>query len=566
MVCRFFSVTIFIMSLLSVAAPAHAERRMALVIGNGDYAVGPLDNPANDARLMAKSLVDVGFEVTHLENLGYRALQRSVVKFSRDLRAAGEDTVGMVFYAGHAVQANGENYLIPIDSDIEDALDLEIQTLEVSTLMRSLEAAGNRLNMVVLDACRNNPFKSMSRSSSRGLAKVDAPYGTLLAYSTAPGSVAADGIGQNSPYTSALAKALRQPGVPVEQIFKQVRINVMERTGNRQVPWESSSLTGDFFFSEAAPVVEAPAPVVAPTPTVPNQNAEIEFWKSIAAGSNPVLFRSYLEAYPNGLFRSLAEQRISMLESAAARQAEQEKENAQRAEAQAVWDQVKDSGNPALLQSIVDRYGDTLYAELARVQIASLNQTQRSAAPTPAQNDTEAENLFWQSIQNSTSKGDYEAYLAQYPNGSFASIASNRAENGYAPQVAALPPTSSDPYDGEWILHLESRSGASSYWVLKGLIWCAWGEEGESIVQIKNGTFETSVLSDRYNRAQVEGVFSDANQVSLKMTGIPKDTSIGRGLGEVTLTRVKDTRYEGTGILKADSDECKFEVSLRRSE
>lgn len=300
---------------------ARAERRLALVIGNAGYAVGPLANPANDAALIAQSLETADFEVTRHTDLGYRDLQRAVIRFARQLGASGDDTVGMVYYAGHAVQANGENYLIPIDADIRDTLDLEIQSLKMDTVMHSLEQAGNRLNMVVLDACRNNPFPSMNRAGTRGLAKIDAPYGTLLAYSTAPGDVAADGSGRNSPYTTALARVMRTPGLPVEQVFKQVRIAVMERTANRQVPWESSSLTGDFyFFPQAAPepsVAVAAAPAVA---SAPDQSAEVAFWNSVADSDDKIQLESYLNAFPEGLYAPLARAKIAALGKAPAAQ------------------------------------------------------------------------------------------------------------------------------------------------------------------------------------------------------------------------------------------------------
>ncbi|MBO6838783.1 MAG: caspase family protein, partial [Alphaproteobacteria bacterium] len=196
-----FWVVAFLCVFVSFHSPASGntpETRKALVIGNGAYGVSPLPNPINDAQAMTEALEMSGFDVTLATDLSYRDLQRAVVRFSREVRAAGEETVAMVYYAGHAVQANGENYLIPVDADIQDSLDLEIQSLRLSTVMQSLESAGNRLNLVVLDACRDNPFPSMSRSGSRGLAKVDAPYGPLLAYSTAPGDVAADGAGRNS--------------------------------------------------------------------------------------------------------------------------------------------------------------------------------------------------------------------------------------------------------------------------------------------------------------------------------------------------------------------------------
>ncbi len=350
-----------------ITSQALAERRLALVIGNSAYTTAPLENPARDAALMTETLQGAGFEVTHAQNLGYREMQRAVVDFGRDLRAAGEDTVGMVYYAGHAVQANGENYLVPIDADIRDALDLEIQTLETSTLMRSIESAGNRLNLIVLDACRNNPFKSLHRSGTRGLAKIEAPFGTLLAYSTAPGDVATDGTGKNSPYTAALARAIRTPGLAVEQVFKRVRIEVMERTGNAQVPWESSSLTGDFFFL---------APQAAAATQSSENAAEIAFWNAIAGETDPAPFEAYLRSYPGGSFAPLAEQRIAALQDRQSRDAER----AQLAEAKSVWESVKDSDDPAVLSSLIDRYSDTVYADLAKARRDSL----QAAALPPA--------------------------------------------------------------------------------------------------------------------------------------------------------------------------------------
>lgn len=484
---------------MTLALPdAAAERRMALVIGNGDYAVGPLDNPARDAALMADVLVEAGFEVRHVTDLGYRALQRAVVGFGRDLGGAGEDTVGLVYYAGHAIQANGENYLVPTDAELQDALDLDIQTLQVSVLMRGLESAGNRLNLVILDACRNNPFKSVSRSGSRGLAKTDAPYGTLLAYSTAPGDVAADGTGTNSPYTMALARAMRTPGLPVEQVFKRVRIDVMERTGNRQVPWESSSLTGDFFFFEPTP-----EPVVAaPAPAPQNDSAtEIAFWTTIANSEDPTQFRSYLDAYPTGAFKALAEQRIAALESAQTQRAQAAARKAQEAEAAAHWSAVEATDDPTLLQTVIDRYPDTVYAQLAAVKIEALQARQvAAAAPAaapPAADNGQADRLFWETIQNSTNPADYQAYLTRFPDGVFAAIAQDRAANGYQPQVAAL--TTGHPYDGVWKL---TWTVVGRY---RGGPWCGNGEMGSTEIDFRNGEGEADIKSNYHRAAQVFG-------------------------------------------------------------
>lgn len=509
-------VAVWVFAAQALAGPGQAERRLALVIGNGDYKVGPLANPTNDSTLIAATLEGAGFEVTHVQNLGYRDLQRSVIGFGRNLRAAGEDTVGLVYYAGHAVQAGGENYLIPVDADLQDSLDLEIQTLQVGTLMKSLEAAGNRLNMVVLDACRNNPFPSMSRSADRGLAKIDAPFGTLLAYSTAPGDVAADGSGANSPYTRALAKAIRLPGLPVEQMFKQVRLEVMERTGNQQVPWESSSLTGDFYFTPeiTAPVVQVPTPPPPPTITETNNDAEIEYWKSIANSSDPLQFQGYLSAYPNGLFADLALQRVTALQaqqqSAAAEAERQAREDA----AQTMWEAVKDSTDPALLKTVVDQYPGTLYAQLAQVKIQSLLQSRSEA--TVAAVDPErsidqggnSEQLFWESIKDSPNRTDYQAYLDRYPNGIFAGIAASRVENGYSPQVASLDSTvAAHPYDGQWVITWKviGRNWNSS--------WCRGGEKGTKEVTISNGLFEGGFSSNYSGSAQLKLEVSETGAV-----------------------------------------------------
>ena len=249
---------------LSAASP-----KLALVIGNSTYRTGPLLNPGNDAGLVAETLSGLGFDVILHEDLTYRDFARVVADFGRSLAERGPDAVGVFFYAGHAVQSDGVNYLIPVDVDIQDELDLTIQTVPMSLVMQSLEQASNRLNLVFLDACRNNPFRSLVRSGGGGLARLDAPYGTLISYSTAPGAVAADGRGRNSPYSSALARAMKLPGLTVEQALKQVRLSVVERTNGNQIPWESSSLIGDFFFAGSTSEVTQPESAASAVPEVP---------------------------------------------------------------------------------------------------------------------------------------------------------------------------------------------------------------------------------------------------------------------------------------------------------
>ena len=291
-----------------------APARIALVIGNGDYEHAPLKNPINDATLMAATLRSVGFEVFDYSNVNRRELKRAFSRFGKRVSEAGRDTVSLVYYSGHGAQVRGENYLIPVSSIIEDELDVDIEGVRASSLMRTLEDAKPALSIVILDACRNNPFKSSSRSANRGLAKMDAPTGTLLAYSTAPGQLAEDGSGSNSAYTKALSLAIRTPGAKVEEVFKRVRIEVMTRTLDEQVPWEASSLIGDFYFVEGATSVKpatqiVPAPAIAPI-------IEIEYWKSIATSNDAALYQVYLDRYPEGMFQGIAEQRVASLNAA----------------------------------------------------------------------------------------------------------------------------------------------------------------------------------------------------------------------------------------------------------
>ena len=233
----------------AAAAPVLAEgQRIALVIGNSAYADSPLANPVNDARLISAALRAQGFEVIERLDVGQNAMKLAVKDFGNRLKAARGAAVGLFFYAGHGIQVDGQNYLIPIDAPIEDEGDVDIYAVGANGILRTIEDARNGLNIVILDACRNNPFARGFRAQMRGLAPMDAPQGTLIAYSTAPGQVALDGDGANSPYTAALAKAIGEPGVLVEQMFKRVRIAVLEATHGKQTSWEVSSLTADFYM------------------------------------------------------------------------------------------------------------------------------------------------------------------------------------------------------------------------------------------------------------------------------------------------------------------------------
>ena len=226
-----------------------SAKRIALVIGNAAYEnAPPLKNPANDATDIAEVLSKVGFNVEHGVNLTQRRMKAMIREFGQKLKGGGQ---GLFYFAGHGVQLRGRNYLIPVDADIQSETDVEDQGVDTNLMLGMMDEAGNGFNVVILDACRNNPFSRSFRSASNGLAQMDAPTGTLIAYATAPGSVASDGNARNGLYTQELLKNMLVPGLSIEEVFKRVRIAVRNSTAGKQTPWEASSLTGDFYFTAA---------------------------------------------------------------------------------------------------------------------------------------------------------------------------------------------------------------------------------------------------------------------------------------------------------------------------
>lgn len=221
------------------------EQRVALVIGNGKYNASPLANPINDSRDMSKALRDVGFEVTERQNLTKDEMKKEIKAFGLRLRSGG---IGLFYFAGHGIQLGGRNYLVPVDAEIMAEEQVEFEAVEVGILLAEMVSAQNRLNVVILDACRNNPFAHHYRSTVRGLAVMNAPVETLIAYATAPDSIASDGAGKNGLYTQELLAQVRVPGLKLEDVFKRVRSAVRTKSRGAQVPWEVSSLEGDFYF------------------------------------------------------------------------------------------------------------------------------------------------------------------------------------------------------------------------------------------------------------------------------------------------------------------------------
>jgi uncharacterized caspase-like protein len=232
-------------ALAPAGARAGAEARIALVIGNQAYKDSPLANPVNDAKAVSAALRAAGFEVIERHNQGAVEMRRAIREFGEKLRGKG---AGLFYFAGHGVQVNGRNFLIPANADIRYEDEIEDQSVDVALVLGKMESAKARINIVVLDACRNNPFVRGSRSAQSGLAAMEAPIGSLIAYATSPGQVASDGLGKNGLYTQFLVREIERPGLKVEDVFKRVRAAVRQASNGRQVPWENTSLEGDFYF------------------------------------------------------------------------------------------------------------------------------------------------------------------------------------------------------------------------------------------------------------------------------------------------------------------------------
>jgi len=503
----FCSYALLLMVALAVgvfAAPsAQAEKRVALVIGNGDYGNQPLSNPANDAALMADTLRDVGFEVVEVINADSRSMKKAVHTFSRTLSRAGSEAVGFVYYAGHGIQAQGENYMIPVDAQIEEAIDVELEGFPASTLLSVLQNAGNRLNIVVMDACRNNPYKAATRSGGSGLARMDAPSGTLIAYSTAPGKVAADGRGNNSPYTRALSRAIKSPGAKVEDVFKTVRVAVMDRTNDAQVPWESSSLTGDFYFLEEEE--PEPAPVAVPAaPAQPDNTVELAYWDSIKDSTDAALFDAYLSQYPNGLFAPLARAKITVIQK---NQAASHNQNDT-----AFFQAIQNSNNKADFEAYLEQYPNGTFASLAQARIAAIDQRALQAAQTrsaaPEQPDA-ADRALWNEVKDTGSLAEFQFYLQRFPNGQFADIARARiAGIEEQKQVAALTPAlPAHPLDGEYRLVIKGGKSASNQVSYPFCAPLAQSKDNLDVVfAVKNGVVKTEVISTKGAKAKLEAL------------------------------------------------------------
>lgn len=326
------------------------EQRVALVIGNSNYQNAPqLQNPDSDAQSMAQFLNSAGFEVVAATDLNQNDMLRVVQDFSAKVSARGPNTVAMVYYAGHGVQLAGENYLVPVDAKVSSPTELVNNSVRLVDVMSTLEAIPSRMRIVILDACRNNPFPNVN-DGGRGLAIVDAPNGSIVGYSTAPGAEALDGTGGHSPYTQAFLNVAREPNVPIEQLFKRVRLEVNQTTSGAQIPWESSSLTSDFtFFGDTAVAANrAPVntPVVQMASNLPSRSTR-QAYDYVVSEGRPEYYQEFIQMYPHD---PLCDHIRWLLNNLLISQA---------------WHKAVLANSPLGYKSFYDSYGNSPYAQVA---------------------------------------------------------------------------------------------------------------------------------------------------------------------------------------------------------
>ena len=384
---------VILSALLSFPAPA--AQRVALVIGNASYAHAPaLANPLNDAADIGGALGRLGFAVTRLENADRASLWRGLQEFAL---AASASEIAVVFYAGHGIEVDQRNFLVPVDARLASDQDVEFEAVPLELVSRAVERASG-LRLVILDACRENPFAvqmqraGATRSIGRGLARVEPSGETLVAYAAKDGAVALDGAGRrNSPYSEALLGHLEEPGLEVGLMFRKVRDAVVGMTGGRQKPFVYGSLSSREVYLAAAP---AP-PVAAAFSSVQSSGAEASgssrvaaesellFWESVKDSEDPADIRVYLDHYPGGTYEALARNRLKRLDATAKATAAPapgpqrsslsvRMEEAQLAAEREFWVLVKEGEVPSDLEAYLEQYPDGVYAPVARVRLAQL--------------------------------------------------------------------------------------------------------------------------------------------------------------------------------------------------
>src|ERR1700761_2848015 len=319
---RTLTLLVSVICILFSAESALADKRVAFVVGNGAYKnVAQLPNPPLDAKAIAATLRNVGFEVVEGSDLTRDKMTEKLLDFGK--RAQGAD-IAVFFYAGHGIAISGTNYLLPVDADIKSEMDVKLGSAINIDLTLDQTMSDAKVKLVFLDACRDNPFAAKIKATAtrsvsvqQGLAEMKSGEGTLIAFATGPGQTALDGQeGTNSPFTRALLAHITEPGVEIQQAMTEVRAQVNEETSKGQLPWGHTNLIGSVYLNPAAAPATASAPSAAPPPastTASHTDVEREFWRPIKDSNKPEELNAYLSSYPNGQFKSLALSRIASL-------------------------------------------------------------------------------------------------------------------------------------------------------------------------------------------------------------------------------------------------------------
>lgn len=374
------------MCLFSAQAQSPLDIRIALVIGNAAYAgAAALVNPTNDAVAMGATLKTLGFDVVELKDGSHVQMRDAVAKVRERLQ--GKQGIGMLYYAGHGLQVDFRNYMVPVDAKLTSASDVATQTVDVGSVIDAFKAAGNRMNILVLDACRDNPFAG--KGAAKGLAPLDAPSGTFMAYATAPGNVAEDGeaLAGNGLYTGFLVRELQKPATRIEDVFKRVRLQVRQHSNGRQIPWESTSLEDDFFFNDGVKYTFRAEDLQRLAAAAQAKELQLRLESTQAQERERQAALKQLEQ-----LKAAEDARLKDLELAAAQaqenarlkrlSADEAKDQAFRAE-KADWDRIKSSRNVDDFYTFVKKYPSGSISELAQTRIDTLQkaQTQVQAGP-----------------------------------------------------------------------------------------------------------------------------------------------------------------------------------------
>ena len=296
--------------LLNFQSAIAAQKRIALVIGNSDYKVAPLKNSVNDATDISKQLKKLGFEVDTLLNVTYKQMILGINRFGKSLNQ--NNTVGLFFFAGHGLQINNNNFLLPLGAVIEDETDVEFEAINAARVLAKMSFNESGLNIMILDACRNNPFSRSFRSASRGLTLMRPPSGSLILYATEPGKVAADGSGRNGLFTEKLLANINTKGIKVEEMFKQTTIEVSRVSNKKQIPWSEGVILGDFYFNANDSLSQDSPPKIVQDKNIPGSQENI-FWNSVDKNPSLEAYSIYLQQYPDGHYKKLALIKIKQL-------------------------------------------------------------------------------------------------------------------------------------------------------------------------------------------------------------------------------------------------------------